>query len=139
MFEKRKVAAGELAVGYEFPTASYRLEPETVALYLKAVGAGGGLYRDGKLVPPTAIAAYAMATLADNMALPEGTIHTHQALEFKKTVPVGETITCCARVSRNQARGKFHFLNIDLDVLDSGQHPVLAGKTAFILPWAGDL
>lgn len=133
MSEKPKLAAGELTVGYEFPAASYCLELETVALYLRAVGAGG-LYRDGKLVPPTAIAAYAMATMADNMALPEGTIHTHQELEFKKAVFVGETITCKARVSRNQARGKFHFLNIDLDVTDSGQHAVLAGKAGFILP-----
>lgn len=134
MSEKSKVAAGDLAVGYEFPEARYELEPLTVALYLKAVGESGGLYQDGKLVPPTAIAAYAMATLADNMELPSGTIHTHQELDFKKTVPVGETITCRARVSRNQARGKFHFLNIDIDVLDSGQRSVMVGKTGFVLP-----
>lgn len=133
MPEKTKTAAGELAVGYEFPPATYRLDPETVALYLKAVS-GGQLFRDGKQVPPTAIAAYAMASLADNMAIAEGTIHTQQELEFKKAVPVGETITCYARVSRNLARGKFHFLNIDLDVRDSHNCLVMAGKTGFILP-----
>ncbi|MFA5316614.1 MAG: hypothetical protein WC369_04250 [Dehalococcoidales bacterium] len=134
MSEKSKVAAGDLSVGYEFPEVSYRLEPLTVALYLKAAGSDGGLYHDGKLVPPTAIAAYAMATLADNMELPSGTIHTHQELEFKKAVPVGGTITCRAKVSRNQARGKFHFLSIDLDVLDLSKRSVMVGKSGFILP-----
>lgn len=134
MSDRQKVAAGNLVVGYEFPTASYRLEPEVIATYLKAVGAGGGLYQDGKLVPPTALAAYAMATLADGMTLPSGTIHTHQELEFKAAVPVGETITCYARVSRNQARGRFHFLSVNLDVLDAKRRSVMTGKTSFILP-----
>ncbi|RJQ40012.1 MAG: hypothetical protein C4555_02180 [Dehalococcoidia bacterium] len=133
MSEETKIAAGELVVGYEFPPASYCLDPETVALYLKATG-GGDFYREGKLVPPTAIAAYAMAGMAENMALAEGTIHTQQELEFKRVVTVGETVTCRAKVSRNLARGKFHFLNIELDVRDSQTRPVMAGKTGFILP-----
>ena len=134
MPEKPKIAAGKLAVGYEFPPSIYRLEQETVGLYIKAVGSGGQLFRDGKLVPPMAIAAYAMTSLAQNMVLAEGTIHTQQELEFKKAVLVGETVTCRAKVSRNLARGKFHFLNIDLDVRDSHGRPVMAGKTGFILP-----
>lgn len=134
MPEKPKIAAGDLLVGYEFPPASYHLNPETVALYLKAVGGGGRLFQDDKLVPPTAIAAYVLASLAQNMTLAEGTIHTQQELEFKKAVVVGETITCRAKVSRNLARGKFHFLNIDLAVRDSRGQPVMAGKTGFILP-----
>jgi acyl dehydratase len=133
MAEKPKVAAGELTVGYEFPPATYSLDAERVALYIKVVG-GGRLFRDGKLVPPTAIAAYAMASLADSMTLAEGTIHTQQELEFKKAVAVGEKVTCLAKVSRNMARGKFHFLNIDLDVRDSHQQPVMTGKAGFILP-----
>lgn len=133
MSERPKVAAGDLAAGYEFPSLNYRLTPEKVALYLEAVG-GGKLFADGGLVPPTAIAAYALASLAASMVVPEGTIHTQQALEFKRAVSVGETITCRAKVSRNQVRGKFHFLNIDLDVRDAQEHPVMAGKTGFILP-----
>jgi hypothetical protein len=138
MTEKPKISAGELAVGYEFPPASYSLDSETVALYLKAVGGGGRLFRYGKLVPPTAIAAYAMASLAARMTLAEGTIHTQQELEFKRAVGVSETVICHAKVSRNLARGKFHFLNIDLDVRDSRQQPVLAGKIGFILPQTGN-
>ena len=138
MAEKPMIAVGELAVGYEFPSASYNLNSEKVALYLKAVGGGGRLFRDGNLVPPTAIAAYAMAGLGASMALVEGTIHTHQEMEFKKAVSVGEKVTCRARVSRNLARGKFHFLNIDLDVRDSRQQVVLAGQAGFILPQTGN-
>ena len=133
MPDKQKIPAGRLAEGYEFPAVSYRLEPEVVAAYLKAVGAGGSFY-DDKLVPPTAIAANVLAVLSDNMSLPSGTIHTRQEMEFKGAVTVGETITCYARVSRNQERGKFHFLNIDIDVHDQKQRPVLTGKTSFILP-----
>ena len=132
MSDEQKVPAGELAVGYEFPPVSYHLEPEVVAAYVTAVGAGDSL--NGGLVPPTALAAYAMAILLENMDMPSGTIHTHQQLEFKSAVVVGEIITCHAQVSRNQSRGKFHFLNIDLDVLDKTQRSVLAGKANFILP-----
>jgi len=132
MLDRQKLVAGELEVGYEFPTVSYQLEPDLVATYIEAVGAGGSLSEG--LVPPTALATYAMAILLENMSMPSGTIHTNQELEFKGAVSVGEIITCNARVSRNQERGKFHFLNIDIDVLDKKRRSVLAGKASFILP-----
>jgi len=92
------------------------------------------LYQDTKLVPPMAIAAYAMAALSQDISLPPGVIHVSQELEFISTVSVNDSLTSYAKVGRKQSRGKLHLLAISLDVLNQNQEAVLTGKTTFILP-----
>lgn len=134
MSNKQKMEYRQLETGFEFPLSQYRLEPSTVAAYLRAVEETSALYHEPGLVPPTAIAAYAMAALAESIVLPPGTIHVSQELEFLNPVKVNDTITTHATVSRKQSRGKFHFLNVDLNVLNQQQEAVLLGRTSFILP-----
>ncbi|MFH1775821.1 MAG: MaoC family dehydratase N-terminal domain-containing protein [Chloroflexota bacterium] len=133
MPEQPKVEFSQLEPGYEFPPASYRLEPAAVATYLKAVE-DSNRYGDGGLVPPTAIAAYAMAALGEAISLPPGTIHISQELDFINATNIGDTITSYAKVSRKQERGRLHLLTVTLDVRNQGGQPVLAGRTGFILP-----
>jgi len=134
MSEKKQLEFRELEAGYEFPPSQYQLDSMVVATYLKAVGDEDGLYQDEKLVPPLAIAAYAMTALSQNIRLPSGTIHVSQELEFKATVNVGENLTSQARVARKQSRGKLHLMDIDLSVSNQRKSVVLTGKTSFILP-----
>lgn len=124
----------QLEAGYEFPPVSYQMEADMVSTYLKAVEDTSRLYQATELVPPMAVAAYAMTALAKSIVIPPGTIHINQELEFLDTVSIGDTITCRARVSRNQQRGRLHLLTIDLNVSNRDQKAVLAGKTTFILP-----
>ncbi len=138
MPEEPKLEYNQLEVGDEFPASSYQLDSAMVATYLEAVEETSNLYRDAELVPPMAIAAYAMAALSESICLPPGTIHVSQELEFTGTVSVKDTITSYARVSRKQSRGKFHLLAIELNVLNQRQKAVLAGKTSFILPEPDD-
>lgn len=138
MPKELKLEYNQLEVGYEFPASSYQLARSMVATYLEAVEETSNLYQDAELVPPMAIAAYAMAALSESICLPPGTIHVSQELEFTGTVSVKDTITSYARVSRKQSRGKFHLLTIDLNVLNQRQKAVLAGKTSFILPEPDD-
>ena len=134
MPEQKKVEYSQLEAGYEFSPASYKLDPATVAAYCQAVEETSSLYQDTGLVPPMAIAAFAMATLSEGLSLPSGAIHVSQEIEFIHTVSIGDTITCHSRVSRRQNRGKFHLLAIDLNVFNQDGRAVMAGKTSFILP-----
>jgi len=131
---ERKTDYGQLEIGYDFPPASYQLDSSTVANYLRAVGETSNLYQDLEIVPPIAVAALAMAALSERMTLPAGAIHVSQELEFLSIVKTKDTITSYARVTRNQKRGKLHFLTIGLNACNNKQEAVLAGETSFILP-----
>lgn len=128
----------QLEEGYEFPPASIRLEKAEVARYIRAVEETDTLYRDSSLVPPMAVAAHAMAALSKGISLPPGAIHVSQELNFLDTVNTGDTIISRSKVSRNQNRGKFHMLTVDLNVYKQDNKPILNGRTSFILPQAGE-
>ena len=138
MAEEQKIQYSQLEAGYEFSPSSYKLDASVVSTYLKAVEDTSRLYQDTKLVPPMAIAAYAMAALSKSISLPPGAIHVSQEFEFIDTVSVDDSLISYARVSRKQSRGKFHLLAIDLNVFNQNQKAVLAGKTSFILPEQDD-
>lgn len=121
----------ELTPGYEFPPTSYELSASLVSKYVQAI--------DGKvdgLVPPLAITACAIATMAGSISLPPGTvaIHASQDLEFFKAVPVGATVECHIRVSQKITRGKMGMLILELEILDQGKEKVQAGKATIALP-----
>lgn len=134
MPEKQKIEYSQLETGFEFPASSYKLDSTMIATYLKAVDETSGLYQDTGLVPPTAIAAHAMASLSEGICLPPGTIHVSQEFEFLDTASIDDTFTSYARVGKKQSRGKFHLLVVDLNVTNQDLKAVLAGKTSFILP-----
>jgi len=136
--QEEKIEYHQLSVGYEFPPSSYRLDAATVAAYCQAVEETGDLYHNTGLVPPMAVAAYAMASLAGHISMPPGAIHVSQEMEFLNEVTTEDTITSHPKVSRNQDRGRFHMLTIDLNVCNQHQQAVLAGKTSFILPQQND-
>ncbi len=137
MTDSGKVAYSRMEAGFEFPPSTIRLDAAAVALYVEAVEETSSLYQDRVLVPPSAVAAYAQAALAEKIDLLPGTIHVSLEAEFLAEVNVGGTITCHARVNRKQERGKIRLLSIDLEVLDGAAVPVMKGKTSFMLPEAG--
>ena len=139
MSEKQKIEYCQLKTGYEFPPSSYNLDSAIASSYLKAVEDTSNLYQDTYLVPPMAIAAYAMASLSEHISLPPGTIHVSQEFEFRSAVNINDPLTSYARVSRKQSRGEFHLLSVDLNVVDQNQKVVLTGKTSFILPAPGEV
>ncbi len=134
MPEGQKIEYRQLEKGYQFPASSYQLDKSIVAAYLQAVEDTSSLYQDTELVPPMAIAAYAMVALSESMYLPPGTIHVSQEFEFIGTVSTNDTLVSNATVSRKQSRGKLHLLTVDLSVSDQRQNTVLVGKSSFILP-----
>ena len=130
----------QMEVGYEFPPVSYDISTEAISKYLEATDASSNLYYKPDtvqaltgLVPPLAIAAYAMSALSQSLSLPSGTIHVSQEIEFLKELVIGSRITCQARVSRKQKRRNLHLFTIDLSVFDQNRDLALSGKTSFIL------
>jgi acyl dehydratase len=131
---EQNVDYSKLEVGYEFPPTTFRLDSSLVADYIAAVGETSPVYRGSKLVPPMAIAAFAMAALSKGFSLQSGAIHVSQEMEFINTVSTGDIITSHAKVSRKQKRSIFHILTIDFHAVNQDDKAVLAGKTEFILP-----
>jgi len=120
----------ELIPGYEFSPTSYELSASLVSKYLQAVDSAG----DG-FVPPLAITACVIATMAGSFSLPPGTvaIHASQELEFFKLVPIGAAIECHTRVAQKITRGKMSMLILELDIFDQGKEKVQSGKTTIAL------
>ena len=137
MAEKQKAEYSQIEAGHKFPASSFQMDESAVTTYLRAVGETGTLYHDSRLVPPTAIAAFAMAALSEKLSFPPGTIHVSQDLEFMDTISTSDTLTCHARVSRKQDRGKLHLLTVDFDVYNQQKKAVLTGKMSFVLPEQG--
>lgn len=134
MPERREIDYSQLDLGFEFPAVSHKLDASTVATYLRAVEESNDLYKDAKLVPPTAVAAMAFAALSQSISFPPGTIHISQKLEFKSVVSVPDTIVCNAIVVRRRDRGKLHILTITLSVSNQQGKELLTGNVEFILP-----
>jgi len=121
----------DLVPGYEFPSTTYELSASLVSKYVEAVdGAADGF------VPPLAITACAIATMAGSIPLPPGTvaIHASQDLEFFKPVPIGTTVECHIRVVQKIARGKMGMLILELEILDQSKEKVQSGKATIALP-----
>jgi hypothetical protein len=132
--EQPRIEYEELTTGYEFAPASFQLDSGRLRTYLNAVGDKNRIYEENKAVPPMTIAALAMAAMSSGLVLPPGAIHVSQNLEFVKEVRIGEELTSQAKVSRKVERGKFHMLNVSINVLNQHKNIVLTGETAFILP-----
>ena len=126
----KTISYEELIPGYEFPPATYELSASLVSKYLKAVDSAGD-----EFVPPLAITALAIATMAGSIPLPPGTvaIHASQELEFFKLVPIGATIECHTGVAQKIARGKMSMLILELEVFDQGKEKVQSGKATIAL------
>ena len=134
MSNQQKVEYSQIELGHQFPQTSYVLEAALIEAYLKATGETYPAYREEKLVPPTAVAAYSMAALTEGLELPPGTIHISQEIESLNPSYVKDTIISHARVSGKRSRGKFELLTIDIDVTNQKGQSVLAGKTTFLAP-----
>jgi len=126
----KTISYEQLTPGYKFPPTTHELSTSLVSEYLKAVDSAG----DG-FVPPLAITALAIATMAGSIPLPPGTtaIHASQDLEFFKLVPIGTTIECHTGVVQKIARGKMSMLILGLEVFDKDKEKVQSGKATIAL------
>jgi len=123
----------ELAVGYEFPATNYELSKPLIAKYLEAVG-GQQYFLTSGVVPPLAIAAYAMTALSQSFSVPPGSIHASQEFEFLKLVPIGSTVSCGGKIVQKVQRGRLYLLVLEINALNQDKEKVLSGKATIAVP-----
>jgi len=132
MSDQQHLDFSQLEAGHQFPPASYVLEPGLIDSYLTATTEMNTIYAEKSVVPPTAVAAYALAALASEMKIPPGTIHTSQEIESVASVHVNDTITSYARVAAKRSRKNMEMMSIDFEVTNQNGTTVLRGKTTFM-------
>ena len=123
----------QLAVGYEFPSASYQLTEPVISKYVEAVSGQQDFLTSG-IVPPLAIAAYAMDALAKSFSVPPGSIHASQELEFLKIVPIGATISCGGKIAQKVERGRLNLVVLEINAINQDKEKVLTGKATIAIP-----
>ncbi len=127
-----------LEKGHRFPAVSFTLDQETVAPYTAAVE-DQALPRlaeaEGKaLVPPMAVAAFALGALMEAMALPAGAVHASQEFRFLRPALVGERITASAWLAQRSQRTGWLALAVELEASVEGGDPVLRGRVSALIP-----
>ena len=130
---EQKVQYKQLITGFEFTPSTFQMDADTVVAYKKATEDNDPVYA-GKIVPSMAVAAIAMAAMADKFEVLPGTIHVSQQLDFLKAVYTGETLISYAGVKRKVERGSFNMLNITIRVENAKKETVMTAETGFILP-----
>jgi acyl dehydratase len=123
----------ELAVGSKFTPAQYVLGKDLVAKYLEAVEGGKEFLADG-LVPPLAIAACAMTTIAQSVSIPPGSIHASQDFDFLKPLAIGASVNCSGHIVQKLERGGLCLIMLEINVSDHSGDRVVTGKATIAAP-----
>ena len=100
MTSTARIAVSTLPKGHEFTPASFVVDAERAAAYLRAVGDAGSY--DGA-VPPLAAVALGLAALQEQISLPEGSLHTSQEVEQTGEIRVDEPLTLSGRIAQRSA------------------------------------
>ena len=127
----------ELAPGQEISSRTVVLDAATVSRYVEAVedrSAGPASEIGSGPTPPMAIAALTLRGVLTDLAIPGGTVHAGQELEFKAVVRVGETLACRATLAQNSVRGDWRFMVVRVRAEDSTGRVVMEGKSTIMVP-----
>ena len=109
----------------------YVLDDAAVSAYVEAVGDSSA---SPATAPPMAIAALSLRGVVRDLAIPGGTLHVGQELQFKGAVSPPETLDCRATLLQNSVRGDWRFLVVQLEVEDSSGRQVMEGKSTIMIP-----
>jgi len=107
---------------------------ECVRQYLDAVGDASSLYLETRLVPPLALAAYALGSLLEKLDLPPGTIHIIQEVETCGPISFGEVISGTARLGPSKRMGGRQFISVTFALANGRGQKVLNGATTVSVP-----
>ncbi|MDA0987911.1 MAG: MaoC family dehydratase N-terminal domain-containing protein [Chloroflexi bacterium] len=121
-------------VGYEFIPVRFQLNAEEVALYLQAVGESNALFRQQKLVPLTALAAYGLRGILIEIGLPPGAIHSAQETSVSRAITSDETIVFSAKLTQNAVWKGWRFVTVDYTGVDESEKQVLYGRSTVVIP-----
>jgi len=113
MTSRARTSISAFPRGHEFPTATFSLTAEQVRAYLAAVGDANDY---GDTVPPLAAVALGLNALQEQIALPEGSLHTGQEVEHSALVRAGDTLTLTGRIAQRSERLGFVISVIEFEI-----------------------
>ena len=122
------------APGQELNLGTWVIDRKFVERYLGAIEDDSPIYGELGVAPPLALAARAMGALLEVLRLPPGTLHAAQELDCKRTVGLGEAVTCVAKLSRPLSRGEWHFISVDFSLNGKDGDVLLGGKSTVLVP-----
>ena len=122
------------AAGREIDLGRWVMGHEFVEEYLSAVDDSSSIYGDLGVVPPTALAARALAELLKELSLPPGAIHAAQELKCGRMVRWGEEVYCVAKLSRPVRRGEWRFISADFTLYGEDGEALVRGKSTVLAP-----
>ena len=127
----------QLIPGQQISHRTCSLDADTVSKYVEAVGdLSWPTYQTGDRVvaPPMAVAALWLRGVVNDLAIPGGTLHIGQELDFHGAVHVGETLDCRATLLQNSVRRGVRFMVVEADVADGTGRKVMGGKGTITVP-----
>ena len=127
------LALADLPVGHTFDPIRFTVTPDDSRAYRDATGDTLALYDEQAAVPPLAVAAFALGALMEVIDLPDGTLHGNESMQSHALVPVGETLTCTPRVTRNSTRAGMVFTTFELEVTHDGA-PMVTSRATVLYP-----
>ena len=124
-----------LPVGYKFTTGRRTINTSEIKDYVEAVGGYGSASDDPQAVPPTAISAYALREILNEISLPGGAVHAGQNISMLRSVSVGDSVLFEARLSQNSVRSGWRYLAIDYQVYDATSNTeLMEGRSTIVIP-----
>ncbi len=103
----------QFPVGYKLEPVTFDLQDWEVKLYLQSAGETNPLFDQQGLVPPTALAAFALRGILKELGLPPGAIHIAHEMSFHPAVNSDQSVVFYATLTQNAVRSGWRFVTID--------------------------
>jgi hypothetical protein len=121
----------DFPAGHNFEPITITTDVDRVRAYIDATEDACAIYDEEDVVPPLALAAFALGALLSDVGLPPGTLHVNETIEFRAAVPVGAKVECHARLAQRSQRGGVIVSAIDSDLRVAGETVLTARATVF--------
>ena len=112
--------------GHEFPSAAFVVDAKRVRAYLDAIGDTNDY---AGAVPPLAVAALGLNALQEQIALPEGSLHTGQEVEHAAAALAGESLALTGRIAQRSERQGYVISVIEFEVATAAGVAIRARTT----------
>ncbi len=111
----------DVAVGHVFDSVTIEIEPERVNAYVESVGDNQAFYQEAALAPPLAVVAFALGNLLERVALPPGSLHVSESVEFLGSVNIGDSVECHSRLAQRSQRSGWLVSVLEAEVSIDGR------------------
>lgn len=133
------VSLADLPKGHEFAETRFKLTPEWVAEYVRAVEDKAIVSLPERSYPPLALAVCSFRALLEQASLPEGAIHVGQEINFSLSSDRESELVARARIASRGERQGWVLMGIDLNVASDSGKEIMSGRATITFPLNGEV